>query len=150
MKSLSVKLGVILIGFIIFSYAEVRGADWKVFDRDENFSYHYDTEIVKYPSKGIVNLQMKMVSIDDKGRDLLIKQRKQQKLSIKGYKNFTHAIILCEINCEKKLIGVISLDEYDKNGKILFSKIFPADQVVWVSITEGGMFELVNNVICSK
>jgi len=31
MKSLSVKFGVILIGLIIFGYAEVWGADWKEF-----------------------------------------------------------------------------------------------------------------------
>ncbi len=29
MKSLSAKLGVIVIGFVIFGYAEVWGADWK-------------------------------------------------------------------------------------------------------------------------
>jgi len=37
MKSLSVKLGVILIGLAIFSYGEVWGADWKFF---ENFTYN--------------------------------------------------------------------------------------------------------------
>jgi hypothetical protein len=36
MKSLSVKLGVILIGVAIFGYAEVWGANWKFF---ENFTY---------------------------------------------------------------------------------------------------------------
>ncbi len=35
MKSLSVKLGVILIGLAIFSYAEVWGADWKFYDSNQ-------------------------------------------------------------------------------------------------------------------
>jgi hypothetical protein len=150
MKSLSVKLGVILVGLAILGYGEVWGENWKLYYKGENFSYYYDTESVKYPSKGIVRLQMKMVSINYKGRDELIQQRKQLNLSIEGYENFTHTISLCEINCEKKMIGLISFYEYDKKGGILFSNIFPANQVQWESIPPGGMFELLYKVVCSK
>jgi dipeptidyl aminopeptidase/acylaminoacyl peptidase len=40
MKSLSVKLGVILIGLITFSYAEVWGADWKIFDTRAGYIFY--------------------------------------------------------------------------------------------------------------
>ena len=33
MKSLSIRLGVILVGLAIFGYSEVWGADWKVYDK---------------------------------------------------------------------------------------------------------------------
>jgi hypothetical protein len=36
MKSLSVKLGVILIGLAIFGYAEVWGEDWKFYGHWED------------------------------------------------------------------------------------------------------------------
>jgi hypothetical protein len=149
MKSLF-KLGVILIGLIIFTYAEVWGEDWKLYYKDENFSYYYDTESIKYPSQGIVKLQMKMVSINNKGRDELIQQRKRLNLIIEGYENFTHTTSVCEINCEKKMIGLISFYEYDKKGEILFSNIYTANQVKWVPIPKGEMFELLYKVVCSK
>ena len=49
MKSLSVKLGVILIGLAIFSYTEVWGADWKYFSAgDDGIFYWYDAQGVTY------------------------------------------------------------------------------------------------------
>ena len=77
MKSLSVKLGVILIGLLILGNAEVWGADWKVFD-EEIISFeesdpnskgkseykrlnYYDRESITRPSKGIVKIWSKFV-----------------------------------------------------------------------------------------
>ena len=56
MKSLSVKLGVILIGLAIFGYAEVWGADWKLYGVHENFSAYYDAQSITRPSKNIVRV----------------------------------------------------------------------------------------------
>ena len=50
MKSLFVKLGVILIGLIIFGYAEVWGADWKLIATQKekgNFTTYYYIETKK-------------------------------------------------------------------------------------------------------
>jgi len=79
MKSLSGKLGVILvIGFAVFGYAEVWGADWKVFDEeilmfdrdDPSYTgkaeykrlYYYDRESIIKSSKDIVKVWSKFVN----------------------------------------------------------------------------------------
>jgi hypothetical protein len=57
MKSLSVKLGVVLVGLTIFGYAEVWGADWKEWIRISDKSiYYYDTESITHPSKNIASV----------------------------------------------------------------------------------------------
>lgn len=59
MKSLSVKLGVILIGFAILAHAEVWGADWKFFLEDGEGRLFYDVTSITRPSKNIVRVWIK-------------------------------------------------------------------------------------------
>ena len=61
MKSLSVKLGVILIGLIILTYAEVWGTDWKVYGETDKATFYYDTESITHPSKDVVRVWTKQV-----------------------------------------------------------------------------------------
>jgi hypothetical protein len=67
MKSLSVRLGVIFaIGFYVFVYAEVWGADWKLYAESGEFLFFYDAESISHPSKGIVKVWVKFVYKDKK------------------------------------------------------------------------------------
>jgi hypothetical protein len=50
MKSLLAKLGVNFIGLIIFTCAEVCGADWKYYGECEFSIHHYDSESISRPS----------------------------------------------------------------------------------------------------
>ena len=59
MKSLSVKLGVILIGLAIFGCAEVWGADWKLYSSNELYLGYYDAQSITCPSKNIVRVWVK-------------------------------------------------------------------------------------------
>jgi hypothetical protein len=60
MKSLSVKLGVILIGIIILGCAEVWGEDWKFYTKGLCGDYFYDAEGITRPSKDIVGVCVKI------------------------------------------------------------------------------------------
>ena len=61
MKSLLFKLGVILIGLLIFGYAEVWGADWVFVGDyyDNNLHLYYDAQSISRPSKNIFQISVK-------------------------------------------------------------------------------------------
>lgn len=66
MKSLSVKLGVILfvIG-LIFGYAEAWDTDWKFYGNDGENAFYYDEESITSTTKHIVRVWVRIIRIDD-------------------------------------------------------------------------------------
>jgi hypothetical protein len=116
MKSLSVKLGVILIGLAIFTYGEAWGADWKFFQVTKSTEevgglpvygniHFYDATSVVYPSKNIV--QVPTVQVWTKtfhvGRDQTFPPEAKDRL----YETFNslklpYTTNLMEINCSEK------------------------------------------------
>ncbi len=52
--------GVILVGFIIITYAEVRGEDWRLYWEDPFAKYYYDSDKIIYPTKNIVRIWQKI------------------------------------------------------------------------------------------
>jgi len=66
MKSLSVKLGVVLIGLLIFGNAEVWGADWKYFaSGTDGTLWWYDTQGVTYHPTMIIHIWVKRLKADE-------------------------------------------------------------------------------------
>ncbi len=61
MKSLLGRVGIILIGFLIFGYAEGQGEDWRSYWDDPFASYYYDADKVIHPSNKIVQVWQKIV-----------------------------------------------------------------------------------------
>jgi hypothetical protein len=152
MKSLLVKLVVILIGLTIFTYAEAWGADWRLYLKNEELHHYsyYDAESIKDTSNNIVRLQTKMVSIDSTGRDEFIKFRKRHGLSIKGYENFSYAVSELEINCVNRLAGLISIHDYDKRKKLLSSFTLPPSEIQWDYITYTNVLDIVFKAACGR
>jgi hypothetical protein len=93
MKSLSVRLGVILIGLFIFSYAEVWGEDWKYLRQDyEGSELFYDVTSITRPSENIVRVWIKK----EYSPIALIYMLKEHG---SRYENLSHSVGLEEINC---------------------------------------------------
>jgi hypothetical protein len=138
MKSLSVKLGVILVGLVIFSHAEVWGADWKLFSADDEVIQYYDAQSIKYPSKNIVEVWTRM-EYTDKGKIDLIKDLGNK------YVNLKCIMMLEEINCSDKKRRVLSLSSYSKEGKII-----EKDSTVhkWTYIDPDSVAELLHKAVC--
>jgi len=66
MRSLLVKLGVVLIGFAIFTHAELWGADWKYFGAgDDGIFWWYDAQGVVYQPNRIIHVWVKKVKADE-------------------------------------------------------------------------------------
>ena len=141
MKSLLGKLGVILIGLAIFGNAEVWGADWSLYGIAGNgtFEGFYDAESIMMLSKNIVRVADKKV-YTEKGVVELVENYG------KKYENVSHSIVLWEINCEMKMVYMLSLTYYSKGGEILFSQNY--DDNKWIFIPLESMIELLFKAVC--
>ncbi len=159
MKSLCVKLGVILIGLTIFSNAEVWGADWKflkVWGIPEEWEKNYpdlkdlagaflcyDASSIVYPSRNIVKVWVRIFladkepipsSISSEVKDLPVcKASEVMKLP--------YADLLYEIDCRKRTYKTIMQNVakpkegfYKENKEISDSKEISPDidvDIVW-------------------
>ena len=108
MKSLSAKLGVILIGLAIF--ACVNG--WKLLDtKKEGVTYYSPTSIARLP-KNIVRVQGRM--------ELSIEGREKMALAFGGrYKNVSYFMFRKEFDCGERKVRLLSEDLYSANGSVI-------------------------------
>ena len=117
MKSLSVKLGVILIGLVIITNAEVWGADWKYFASgvDGTF-YWYDAQGVTYHPNRIIQVWIKKVKADEimnmvKGDVKITASELEQMTRERNYE-----LSLIEIDCAEKTFNHLQKLNYDSKG----------------------------------
>ena len=121
MKSLSVKLGVILIGLAIFSYAEVcRAQNWMsdgsgYREGKKTMDIYYDSNFQKTES-GTIVIKVKCVYTDWGIKDRL-----------KRVKNFPNNckfdIAQYEVKCETKELKCLRTQYFDSNGVLLIDDI---------------------------
>ncbi len=131
MKSLFLKLGLLFVGLAILSYAEVWGAEWREFDRNDGEIRYYYGHSVRHPSDKIVRVWVKM-EYTDKGLS-----EKIQKLG-KNYENLMYTMMEEEINCSDKKWRKLSLHDYSKEGKVIYSSSRAGE---WKRIDPGSMPE---------
>jgi hypothetical protein len=138
MKSLSRKLGVILIGLTIFGYGEVWGADWKLYDLDGQILRYYDTESITRPSKNIARVWVRL-EYTDKGVIELVKKFG------KHYENFKVIIALNEMNCSDKKIRNLSITHYSNEGKVILKASRKSE---WEYIVPQSVAENLYKFVC--
>jgi hypothetical protein len=134
---------------ILYFNTEVKGADWKFLGKTNEFNYYYDVESVTHPSKDITKVQTKNASINDKGKDLvlrLLREAKADKRSIKAYENYTHSVVVHEIRCSDKMARIISIADCNNKGTVLASKVFRNPE--WNSVDPGGIGDLLYQEVC--
>jgi len=105
MKSLLVKLGVILIGLAIFGYAEVWGEDWVFVGDYINYRLYYDAQSISRPSKNIFQISVKSEVSNE------VKKRYENAAS--------YSIFLYEFNCKEKIFRTLSLKSYSEDGELM-------------------------------
>ncbi len=135
---------------LIFLYfnTEVKGADWKVLGKTNEFNYYYDVESITHPSKDIIRVQVKNTSINNKGKDLVLRAAKEDGRSTKGYENYAHGITVHEIKCSSKMARIISFADYNNKNKVLASHTFRNPE--WQSINPNGIGDLLYKEVCRK
>ncbi len=138
------------VGLIIFNFStEVKGADWKFLGKTNEFNHYYDVESITYPSKDITRVPVKMASINNKGKDLVLRTLREAKAGrrpIKAYENYTHSIVVNEIRCSDKMARIISVADCNNKGIVLGSHAFRNPE--WDSINPGGIGDLLYKEVC--
>jgi hypothetical protein len=137
MKSSSFKLGIILVGLIIYTCAEAWGEDWKYFAAGgDGIFWWYDTQGVTYHPARMINVWVKKVMADEimdrvkNGRKLTLSEL-EQITSEKKYER-----ILMEIDCVEKTVNFLQKLNFDSKGvlksgesQLGVKKSIPADSV---------------------
>jgi hypothetical protein len=141
MKSLSVKLGVILIGLAILGYAEAWGMDWKLFHQDDSGMYFYDTENIIRSSQDIVEVWMKLEYTEKGVIGMVIKVGKQ-------YKNLSYSLEFWEIDCAKKRHRLSLFTAYSPEGKVLYTDEAESRPPPWKAISRGSVEESLYKAVC--
>jgi len=139
MKSLSIKLGVVLIGFLIFGYAEVWGADWKSFGKNEYYAGFYDAQSITRPSKNIVRVSMRLDCKETGVMDMVRRLGKK-------YENVSHLINLWEINCLEKKNRQLMVTSYDNKGGVIDSETNPSAE--WDFIISESLGDELYKEVC--
>jgi hypothetical protein len=140
MKSLSVKLGVIVVGLTIFSYAEAWGADWKYYGESNDGKLFYDANSVTRPSKDIVRVWTKLL-YSEKGKIDTAKKFKKKELE-----NLSEALRLEEFHCGHNEGRLLSLSFNSKDGKVLYFADNPSG--IWGHIFPGDKQEPLYKILC--
>jgi hypothetical protein len=139
MKSLSVKLGVILfvIGLTAFGYGEVMGNNWKYYGENEEGSYSYETESLIYSSENIFRLWVKSVYTEE-GLSRWIKWGGME------FQNLSCTFVLSEFNCAEKSIRYLKIIFYSKNGEVFY----PMNNDEWHFFAPNSMSGMILKEIC--
>jgi hypothetical protein len=117
MKSLLGKLGVILIGLLIFVTAcqSTRGGDWKFFSSTDLYEGFYYVSKSHLLYKGTVLVSVKL-EYTEKGIAEHIKEFG------KDYENLSYSLQSWEVDCRAKTERILSINQYSVEGNILNTK----------------------------
>jgi len=141
MKSLSVKLGVILIGLTIFSYGEVWGEDWRLYTKTDLYECFYNAENMIRSSQDIVEVWTKLEYTE---RGIIETVKKFGKY----YENLSYSLELWEINCAKKRHRLLSVTLYSVEGRILYTNQAGSHLPPWKIISRESIEESLYKAVC--
>ena len=115
MKSFSIKLGVIIIGLIIFGCAGMRGKNWKFFSSTDFYKGFYYVSESHFLYKGTIHAWIKL-EYTEKGIAEYVKELG------KDYGNLSYSLQYWEINCRTKQRHILSVNQYSVQGNVLKTK----------------------------
>jgi hypothetical protein len=141
MKSLSVRSGVILIGLFIFGYAEVWGADWKLYAKTDLHECFYNAENMIRSSQDIVEVWTKLEYTE---RGIIETVKKFGK----HYENLSYSLELWEINYAEKKHRLLSITLYSVEGNILYTNQAGSRPPPWKIISRESIEESLYKAVC--
>ena len=138
MKSLSVKLGVILFGFGIFGYGQVWGADWNYLAAGDNgICWWYDSQGITYQPDKMMRVWVKRVEVKELSETIKSGAKIDRSQLEKMISERDYELFLMEIDCIGKTVRGLQKSNYDskgvlKSGESIIDtkKDIPADSVV--------------------
>jgi hypothetical protein len=76
----------------------------------------------------------------------MIKAQEKEGLPAQGYDNFSHTLVLREYDCKKQTYRSIQINDYDTNGKVLWTS--PVSKVIKQPIVPGSVGETLYKIVC--
>ena len=138
MKSLSVKLGVILvaIGLITVSNIEVWGADWKFVGKNSDYSLYYDAQSITRPAKNIVRAWQKRYWSEEG----LFKE------TFGLPKNLGYRVTLYETDCAERKFRILQLTYFSRDDKEIVG--YHSFSNEWKFVVPDSVDELFIKAVC--
>jgi len=143
MKSSPFKLGIIVlfIGLTMFGYAEVWGADWRLYTKTDLHEGFYDAENMIHSLRDIVEVWTRL-EYTERGVIETVKKFG------KHYENLSYSLELWEINCAEKKHRLLSITLYSVEGNILYTNQAGSRPPPWKIILRESVEESLYKAIC--
>lgn len=150
-----------VVGTLCIAFA-AEGTGWKPYAETAFFTFHYDADDIRYPSKRldlnrvkvvkgyILGVWTKRVPRGEEGRERQIEEYKKSGLSTKGYERYAHTVAMEEINCREKTFRVISETDFDKEGNKLGAFVQEPSRVRWKPILPESDHDALFTVLCKE
>ena len=141
---------VIILSFFVLLLlvsCEKSSSDWVPYkyDNEGNVSSYKRGNIQKDDDNYIVQVSVKVV-YSDKGREKYIQDMTEKGLSTKEYDKLSDKIYLTEIDCKNQKMKILSIKNYDKNGKIFESRNYPEGE--WEHIAPDSHRDVLRKNVC--
>lgn len=121
--------------------------DWVEYHSTEDMSvnlYNKKT-ITKSGGKNIVQVSVKWI-YSDKDREDRIKDTRNGGLSTEGYSKLSYGIFLEQIDCKNKKTRILSITDYDTDGRVLFREDY--DKLIWISLVPNTNGDRLREIVC--
>jgi len=146
MKSLSVRVGVILIGVAIFGYAEVWAEDWKLFSLGSDSTFWwYDSQGITYHPNKVIRVSVKIV----KAEEIVEMVKSGTKFKLPELEKMTsereYARDLLEIDCLGNTVNHIQKLHYDSKGVLKSGEV---EHSPGISIAPKSVAETLYKIVC--
>jgi len=141
---------VIILSFFVLLLlvsCEKSSSDWVPYqyDHEGNVSSYKKGNIQKDDGNYIVQVSVKEV-YSDKGREKFIQTITENGVSTKEYDKLSYRIYLNEIDCKNKKLKILSINNYDTNGKVFGSRNYPEGE--WEHIAPDSHRDTLRKNVC--
>jgi len=141
MKSLSVKLGVILIGVAFLGCADAWARDWRLYLKTDSYECFYDAATM-------INLPEDGVEVWAKSEFTKRGVAEMEKKFGKYYENLSYSMELWQINCARKKQRLLSYTAYSAEEKVLYTDEAGSNLPPWKNISRGSVEESLYKTLC--
>lgn len=141
---------VIILSFLLLLLlvsCEKNSSDWVPYEYDNegNVSSYKKGNIQKDDDNDIVQVSVKK-NYSDKGKEKYIQDMTENGVSTKEYDKLSYRISLKEIDCKNQKMKILSIKNFDKNGKIFESRNYPEGE--WEHITPDSRKDTLRKNVC--
>jgi hypothetical protein len=130
---------------------------WKLYAQSDDYQFFYDSRNIESGAGDIVKILLKrqpkeeFAIIPETKRSIIREMKKRQKagMTIHGYENWDHEVVVCEIDCRKNVIRFLKSINYDQKGNALDTIVVPEAVLKWDNVIPGTINDNLRKSICS-